>query len=159
MPKMTDPTDALTSFQRALLQGLQLHPGTLDPDVFMHFDQPNGEPRFTYVRLDGQTVTALANFTPNGHVDGSPCFSVGYAVPETLRNQGRAHQIVRDGIAELRNGFKGHPPFHVEAIVSVDNAASIRVATSVIGGEAEAIVDDHSKQPALRYTAKYETGT
>lgn len=92
-----------------------------------HFDRPNDEPRFTYVHVEGQTVTALANFTPNGSMDGSPCWAVGYAVPEALRGQGRGRDIVQAGIAELRSGFKGHPPFYVEAVIGIDNIASQRV--------------------------------
>lgn len=159
MPQMTDPTVALESFQRGLLDGsISLERGRVDPDVYMHFDLPNGEPRFTYVRLDGKTVTALANFTPNGSVDGSPCWAVGYAVPKALRGQRRARDIVPAGIAELQNGFRGHPPFHVEAVIGVDNVASQRVAADVIGGEAETITDAHSNEPAVRYTGKFETG-
>ena len=50
MPQMTDPTVALESFLRGLLVGsISLERGRVDPNVYMHFDLPNGEPRFTYV--------------------------------------------------------------------------------------------------------------
>jgi len=64
---------------------------------------------------------------------------------------------VQAGIAELQNGFKGHPPFHVEAVIGVDSIASQRVAADVIGGEAESIIDSHSTEPAARSTGKFET--
>ena len=98
-------------------------------------------------------MTALANFTPNGSVDGSPCWALAYAVPEALRGQHRAREIVQAGIAELQNGFKGHPHFHVEAVIGVDNLASQRVAANVICREAETIIDSHSNEPAVRLPA------
>ncbi|WP_157510301.1 N-acetyltransferase [Lysobacter sp. Root559] len=158
MPKMTDPTAALTSFQRAVhARSISIERGRLDPNVYVHFDQPQGEARFTYVRLDGGAVTALANFMLNGSVDGAMCWAVGYAVPEGLRGQGRARDIVQSGIAELQNGFKDHPRFFVEAVIDIENIASQRVAAAVLGGEPEAIIDGHSKRPAVRYTAEFRT--
>jgi hypothetical protein len=42
MPQMTDPTDGLASIQQALLDGeIDLQPGRLDPEIFVHFDSPN----------------------------------------------------------------------------------------------------------------------
>lgn len=158
MPKMTDPTEALTSFQRAFrARSISMERGRLDPNVYVHFDQPEGEPRFTYVRLDGDIVTALANFVLNGAVDGAACWAVGYAVPKGLRGQGRARDIVQAGIAELQNGFKNLPRFFIEAVIDVENGASQRVAAIVLGGEPEAITDGHSGRPALRYTAEFKT--
>ena len=64
---MADPFDAQTSFQQALLNGeISLRVGELDPDLFLHVDHPTGGlPRFTYVRLDRQSVTALAMMVPD----------------------------------------------------------------------------------------------
>jgi hypothetical protein len=57
LTKMTDPSDALKSFQQALVDGeIQLQRGQIDPGLFVHLDRPNGQPRFTYVRLQRQTV-------------------------------------------------------------------------------------------------------
>ncbi len=158
MPDMADPALALKIFQDALLAGpVELELGRLDSEIFMHGHRGHVKPQFTYVRLEGQTVTAFATFVLNGTYKGHPNLAVGYAVPEAFRNQGRAKDILRTGIAELRNGFKGFPPFFVEAVVSVDNFASLRVAADVLGGEPESLMDAHSGQPALRYARKFET--
>jgi len=86
---MTDPFDALTSFQQALLDGeISLQAGELDPDLFVHFDKPTGVPRITYVRLDGQTVTALALMVRTEPMHGLPCFQAGVAVPEAYGGKG-----------------------------------------------------------------------
>jgi hypothetical protein len=90
MPSMTDPMVALVSFQQALLDGeINLHPGELDPDIFVHADKLTPEvSRITYVRLDGRTVKAFVNVISAGRVDGLPCFQLGVAVPVQYRNKG-----------------------------------------------------------------------
>lgn len=156
---MTDPTDALVSFQEALSSGrLRLERGRVDPTVYLHVDQAQGKPRFTYVHLDGKTVTAFVNFVINGTFEGHPNFAAGYAVPEPYRIQGRAKAILAAGIAEMQNGFRGHPPFYVEAVVSEKNVASLKVAEAVLGGEVERFKDSHSGEPAVRFARKFETG-
>ncbi len=95
---MTDPSDALTSFQQALLDGeMQLGRGDIDPELSVHHDSPQGKMRLTYARLEGQTVTALALVVMGDPIEGLPCFELGVAVPEEYRSQGRAKKIVRRG--------------------------------------------------------------
>lgn len=159
MSSMADPSLALASFQEILAAGgLRLERGRIDPTVYLHVDDLQGQPRFTYVHLDGQTVSAFASFIPNGTFEGHPNLAVGYAVPERCRNQGRAKAILVAGIAEMQNGFRGHPPFYIEAVVSVNNPASQKVAQEVLGGEPEPLVDNHSGEPALRYAKLFPTG-
>jgi hypothetical protein len=43
MAAMTDPAEAMRSFQQALAAGqISLQKGDLDPSLFLHADQPNG---------------------------------------------------------------------------------------------------------------------
>lgn len=51
----------------------------------------------------------------------------------------------------MQSGFRGHPPFYVEAVVSDKNTPSLRVAEAVLGGEPESFKDSISGEPALRY--------
>lgn len=138
MPTLTDPLNALLSFQRALQsRAVAPRPGELDPSVLVYADQPTGELRLTYVRLEGQKVAALVNFTNNEPIEsGVPCYGIGYAVHQNYRQQGRAKSLVDAAIAELRNGLgRSHiPAFHVEAIV----AQVIRALHGIIPG-AEAV--------------------
>jgi RimJ/RimL family protein N-acetyltransferase len=159
MTQMTDPTDAILSFQKAMSTGeLRLESGRLDPKVYLHADIANGKPRFTYAFLEGKTVTALATFANNGSYQGHGNIAVGYAVPEAYRNKGLAKAILRAGIAEMQNGFNGMPAFYVEAVVSEQNTASLKVAEAVLGKELERFKDGHSGEPAVRFARKFETG-
>jgi len=160
---MTDPFEGLVSFQQALLNGeIRLQRGEIHLDVFLHVDYPRGDdvPRFTYVRLDGQEVTAFANMVPAGLVHDLPCFQVGVAVPEVYRGRGYAKGIVAAAIAELRNGLLRNNirSFYVEAVVSVDNDPSKRVASSTISSTSTEITDEVSGLPALRYLRKIDKG-
>ena len=157
---MVDPLDGLKSFQQEFLLGtIKLKPGILDKNLYLHVDAPNGEKRLTYVRLDGKTVTAFVNFVWSDPIEGVPCIGIGYAVPEAYRNQGRAKEIVNAAISDLKSGLgRGgqNRPFFVEAIVGADNIPSQHVAAQVISGESEAVTDQHSGLPALRYVRKVE---
>lgn len=152
---MTDPSDALRSFQKQLKQ-LQLHQCDLDKELFVHLDHPDGNPRFTYVRLEDQTVTTLVNFIPVDPIEGTPCFQIGYAVPEAYRKQGRAKNAVISAIAEMRNGLarNGLKTFYVEAIVGKENEASRRVAEATFLSVPSDITDHVSGLAALQYVRK-----
>lgn len=154
---MTDPYNALSSFQEAVkIHGTgMLRRGSLDQDIYFFFDEPLGAPRFTYVRLKGRTVTALVMFARADPIKGRPCFGIGYAVPESLRNQGRAKEIIIAAIAEMRHGFRTTmPTFYLEAIIDANNKASLRVAEQVLSDKPKAITDQVVKVPAFQYVRK-----
>src|SRR4051812_38833587 len=100
---MTDPMDAMVSFQQAILDGeVRLQRGALDPDIFVYADKPApGVSRITYVRLDGRTVKAFVNVIGVDPMDGLPCFQLGVAVAVPHRNKGYAKSILASAIAEL----------------------------------------------------------
>ncbi|UPT63342.1 MAG: GNAT family N-acetyltransferase [Hyphomonadaceae bacterium JAD_PAG50586_4] len=151
---MTDPTDALVSFQQALTAGqITLVRGELDKNIYVHSDRPNGELRLTYATLNGKVVTALVLFVNSDPLDGAPCFNLGYAVPDAFRNQGRAKALVLAAIAELRNGLSrnGITKFSVEAIIDASNVPSQRVAEHALSATATPITDSVSGLPALHY--------
>jgi hypothetical protein len=103
MPRMTDPMDALVSFQQAFLDGeIQLQPGKLDPDLFVHADRPTPDVmRLTYVRFDGRMVKAFVNAVSAGRIEGLPVFQLGVAVPEQYRNKGYAKSLLAAAISVL----------------------------------------------------------
>jgi hypothetical protein len=76
---MTDPSNALQSFQQELLLHgrRKLQRGVLDQNLFLHFGLALGEPRFTYVRLKGKTVAALVMFVRGEPIKGIFCFGIG----------------------------------------------------------------------------------
>jgi hypothetical protein len=159
---MTDPAISLRSFQEELLLGTILLSRTkLDPHLFIYRDDVGTAPRMSYARLEGRTVTAMAIFTPATPINGAPCMGIGYAVPETHRNQGRAKDIIKAAIADMQYGLRrqGHSAFYVEAIVGADNAASRRVAAQIISDSPEPMVDGISGLPAFRYLLKIDDST
>jgi len=154
MPAMTNPAEALVSFQEALLAGeIRLQRCVVDPNLYVFADRPNGMPRLTYVRLEGQMVTVFVNFALADPVDGTPCFQVGYAVPSHPQRQGRAKNAVTAALAELQVGMRrnGVAGFYVEAVVGIANLASQLVAEQTIAATATPITDAVSGQPALQY--------
>jgi hypothetical protein len=158
MASMTNPMDALVSFQQALLRGeISLRAGELDPDLYVHADNPApGVSRITYVRLDRQTVKAFANIVSTEPMDGLPCFQVGVAVPVPYRGKGYAKSTIAAAVAELKQGLSRNkiPSFYVEAVVSIDNEPSKRVAAATISSTPTAVTDEDSGLPALQYVRK-----
>ncbi len=160
MVSMTDPTDGMVSFQQALLNDeIDLRPGEVDPDIFMHADKPApGVTRITYVRLDGRTVKAFASIVGVEPMNGLPCFQLGVAVPVPYRNKGYAKGILASSIAELKHGLARNKitSFYVEGIVSVDNEPSKRASAATISPNPTPITDEVSGLPALHYIRKIE---
>lgn len=151
---------ALKSFQQELPRGeLKLQRCELDHNLFVHLDHPNGTQRFTYVRIDGTAVTALAMFVHVDPVERTQCFHLGYAVPERFRGKGRGKDIVAAAIAELTHGFSRTPikTFYIEAVVGADNQVSHRIATKLISAMPTAITDEVSGVPAFQYLRKVST--
>jgi hypothetical protein len=156
---MTDPSHALESFQDALLNGeIKIQVGDLHHDVFVLADSPTGIPRLTYVRLNGKLVTAFAIMVATEPMNKLPCFQAGVAVPESHRGKGYAKSILAAAIAELRHGLSRDKAssFYVEAIVSVENEPSKRVAEATISATPVPVTDEFSGMPALQYVRKIE---
>ena len=156
MPTLVNPMDALRSFAPALKAGeISVQPGEVDHEVFVHIDQPNGEPRVTYVRFKNGSVISLAIVIPAEPYKSERCFQIGYAVPQHLRKRGLAKDIARAAIAEFsaamsRNGIDS---FYVEAIVGTKN-----VAESIFGKPVKESVDKHSSEPILQYMLRIDGG-
>ena len=155
MSSMVNPHLGLVSYQQALLQGL-IHPRrcTVHKTLTVLMDDvPDGK-RITYAMAEGTTVKVTVMYAPNGFFEGKPCFQVGYAVAESFRRQGLAARVLRMSVEELTEGFRNViPAFYIEAVVSLSNPASLRIAETVIGGTRDQIVDKHSGESAIRFTA------
>jgi hypothetical protein len=155
LPGLTDPSDALTSFQQALLNGeVQLQRGELDTDIFVHLDRPAGSPRFTYARVDRKTVTAPVILVCVDPIDGVPCFQIGYAVPPTHRNKGRAKDAPRS--PSFGMGCQGTrcPRSTSKRSSAATNEASQRIAAATLSDAPTEVTDSVSGLPALHYVRK-----
>jgi hypothetical protein len=141
---------------KGLLDGeINLQAGELDPYLFLHVDHPTGVTRLTYVRIDRQSVTAMAIMVGTEPRHGLPCFPAGVAVPVAHRDKGYAKSVLA-AIAELKHGLSRNKisSFYVEAIVSIDNEPSKRVAEATISATPVAVTDEQSGLPALQYVRK-----
>lgn len=157
LPRMTDPHDSLPSFQKALRDGeLKVQVGALDRIV--HLDHPApGVNRMTYARLDGRKVVGLVQMIPAEPFHGLPCFQAGVAVAKKYRRKGHAKSIFAAAVAELKHGLSRDAKiksFYVEAIVSVDNEPSKRLAATTISQTPTKVTDELSGLPALQYLMK-----
>jgi len=151
---MTDPMDALTSFQKAL-QDREITPqrGEVHRDLLVLVDHPNGVPRFTYALPERGLVIAVAIFVVAEPINGSPCLNAGYAVDPDFRSRGLGKVVVQKAFDELTNGFRRTrmPHLHVEAIVSTSNEPSKGLARSLFSATPTECTDGESGQPALQY--------
>lgn len=159
---MTNPSDGMKSFQQELRRGgIAIQVARTDPNLFVHRDAPNGPPeyRFTYVRLKGKTVTAMAIFVAQPPENGKPYFTVGYAVPKRFQKQGRAKDVLVAALADMQAGLarNGIPEFYIEAIVGADNVASRKIAEQIISDEPKAIAEGLSGLPALKYVRRLKS--
>ena len=160
---MTAPLDAihgLAARQVALLNGeLNLRPAASHPALHACARGDVPGPVLCYILVeDGNTVTALVNFRPREAIDGLPAFNIELSVPEDRRRQGRGQDAVDAALLEVRHELarSGISSFHVEAIVEMDNAASLRIAENSISEIRTATTDRYTGRPAFRYLRSFE---
>lgn len=155
MPQMTDPLKALINLQYQIKnRGFQLDPCTIHKDIQVHIDHPNGEVRVTYAKVISGRVQAFVTYVPADPMDGVPCFSIGYAVPEKFRRQGLAAEIIEKSIDEMKVGFSrnGLRKFYIEAVIATSNSASLRTAEKMISATPDRVGRDHlSGEPVIMF--------
>src|SRR4029077_6516097 len=100
MPVITDPMAALNSLQQAIDNRLVMfRQCKVHRDLQVLLDEPApGKPRFTYANIRNGKVMAIAMFAPADRISGVPCFQLGYAVLESMRNSGLGTATVRKSI-------------------------------------------------------------
>lgn len=152
--EMTNPENALNGLQGVLNKGFnEMSPGVIHSEISVIFDAPQGVSRFSYAKIVNGQVEALSIFALVDPLEGIPCFNLGYAVPEILRNKGLGTEIVSKGIRELRAGLakNGLKQFYLEAVIGLTNLPSQKIAKKVISPNREEIIDSISKEPAFVY--------
>jgi hypothetical protein len=146
--------NALVQLQSAL-DGriIQLRQCAIHKDVSLFVDQPGGLPRFTYAKVEHgkvQSISLLVNVEP---IEGVLSFQMGWATLDPLRGRGLAREVITKSIDELRNGLKrnGHDKFYLEAIVSINNEPSNKLARKLVSQSPISCTDAFSREPALQY--------
>lgn len=157
MSSITDPMNAHTQLQVAFdKRVVQLTPCEIYRELGMIADKPNGTPRFTYTLIKDEKVQAVSLFALTEPIKDIPCFNIGYAVIEKERSKGIAAQIVKKGIDELQHGLKrkGISEFHIEAVISVTNEPSKKLAEKLISDSPISGTDSFSGEAVLQYVRK-----
>ena len=160
---MTAPLDAihgLAARQVALLSGdLNLRPTESHASLHACPRTDDTGPVLCYILVEeGTTVTAMVNFRPREPIDGARAYNIELSVPEDRRRQGRGQEAVDAALLELRHEMRrvGINDFHVEAIVEMDNSASLRIAENSISETRTATTDRYTGRPAFRYLRSFE---
>lgn len=153
MTSMTDPMNALLSLDEEIKRGMPLQTCELNKDYKITFDQPNGQNRFSYTKIEGKDAISLSMFAATDPIDGVTCFNIGYAVIEEYRGSGLGEEVVNIGIKELKNGLPraGIEKFYIDAVVGINNHPSIRTAEKIFKAKGKEITDVYSGEPALHY--------
>jgi hypothetical protein len=160
---MTAPLDAihgLAARQVALLTGeLNLRPSQTHPALHACARSETPGPALCYILVEeGTTVTAMVNFRAREAIEGTPAFNIELSVPEDRRRHGRGQEAVDAALLELRHELArvGVTDFHVEAIVEMDNAASLRIAEKSISETRTHTTDLYTGRPAFRYLRAFD---
>jgi hypothetical protein len=159
MSSMNDPMSTLVKFQRAIEMGfLTLLPGELHPDISMTVDQPNGTYRYTYAKLDGQTVQSIVFFVAVRSIEGFGRLQVSVATAEGLRGRGLATETLAKGIDELRHALakQGPDTFWLDAVVPNANEPAVRLAQKLIADTSMRFKDPDTGEPAGLYRRMVE---
>ena len=160
MSEMTNPHDALTAFQAALINDIiHIQRAERHASIVVHFDKPQGQPRYTYAEIENDVVNAVALLALAEPIQDAPCFQLGYAVRKDCRGQGKGHAIVAAAIDEFVTGSQraaAGRALYIEAVVGRDNAASHAIARNALGEPAEEGTDDRSGEPATQYLRRFD---
>lgn len=151
---MADPMEALRNTQREL-EYYQLDSRQLDADGYLKTDNvfPDGMKRFSYMKIVGRELQAIAIFLREKPINGVDCYNVNYAVSEKHRGNNLAVEAVNKGIEDLKKRFAqtAMKSFYVDAIVNEKNIPSIKVAEKIFPDPAKPHVDYYSKTPSLYF--------
>lgn len=153
MSEMTNPTNALLSFQAEIRRGMPVEPCTLNSELSVVLDKPNGKPRYSYAKIEWGKVKAFSMFVLDTPINDIPTFNIGYAVPEFYQKKGYGNDIVKKSIDELSAGLAkaGVRQIYIRAVVGLDNVPSNNIARRLISQNPEEIIDDLSGENAYHY--------
>lgn len=155
MSQMPDMMESLKSLQDALDNGefLQMQTCVLNKQYKVILDHPMGNARFSYAKMDKGQVRAFSVFVQADHINGVPCFNIGYAVQQKYRGKGLAVEAVNVGVEELKNGLGRAwvKEFYIESVIDVSNLASIKVSEKLFATTGTEVTDSNSQKLCLRF--------
>jgi hypothetical protein len=155
MVEMPDMMESLKSLQDALNNGeiFQIQTCALNKHYKVILDQPLGNTRFSYAKMEKGQVQAFSVFVQADHINGVPCFNIGYAVQPKYRGKGLAIEAVNVGVEELKNGLgrAGVKEFYVESVIDATNIPSIKVSEKLFSTVGTEVTDSNSQKLCVRF--------
>jgi hypothetical protein len=158
MSEMTNPANALLSFQAEIKRGMPVERCAINSELSVMYDEANGKPRYTYANIEWGKVKALALFVLDTPINDIPTFNIGYAVPEFYQNKGFGNDIVKKSIEELSSGLASARvrQIYIRAVIGLNNAPSNKIARKLISQDPEEIIDRISGEKAYHYVRLVE---
>ncbi|OOF88798.1 hypothetical protein BKG94_04270 [Rodentibacter ratti] len=157
---MSDPMRALLSLQEELSNNRITLLNCKNSELHMCFDKPEGIPRFTYVKINRGEIQSFCNFVLSDPIDKTPCFQIGYAVPQKFQNKGFGKEIAKLALIEfLTNMFRASDSksLYIESVISINNLASQKITDYILSTEPEQITDSFSNEKMFCYQKLFST--
>ncbi|WP_049355594.1 GNAT family N-acetyltransferase [Haemophilus parainfluenzae] len=151
---MSDPMIGLLSLQEELSKNRITLRNCTNNKLCMFFDKPEGIPRFTYVIVNEGEILSFCNFVLVEPINDTPCFQIGYAVPEKFQNKGFGKEIAKLALIEfLTNMFRdsSFKNLYIESVISIDNLASQKITNYILSTKPEQIIDSISNEKMFCY--------
>jgi len=146
--------DSIVNLQAALDAGtVKMRTCEIHQELQVLVDYPEGDLRLTYTRITEGFVLSVVVFIMAAPIDGVACFTVGYAVLESMRGRGVATQTVQWAMDELLNGLKrnGITKLYVEALESISDVPANRLAKRLFSESPTKSTEKLSGKPVYRY--------
>ena len=153
---MVDLAATLTQFNAALGNAyIKPSPCSAHRNLYVLFE--DDIERITYARIIGNQAQALVAFLQVEPYEKKPCLNIGYAVAEPYRGKGIATEVIKESLEELRTFLSEVKikDYYIEAVISVHNEASNRLAQKIISDQRRQIVCNQSGEDAYQYFRRF----
>lgn len=156
---MTDPAEALLSFQEALTNNvIKPRPCRWNKALSVFEDKPGdgNELRVTHAKIVEGVAQGIVLYAIVDSVESLPCFQIGYAVQSKLRGQGIGNILLSESMEEMKLELQGVgiKEYFLEAVVGIQNVPSNKLAARLLSTRPEHITCQSSGEPALQYLKK-----
>jgi len=146
----------LNNIKDAVLNNLiELEPGKIYDDIYLHVDNPNGTVRLTYLMLSPTVqneVIARCAIILNRKENNIGVWQVDWAVDDDYKGQGFGYTVAKKAMDEFIEGMAGKTDggFYFEAVVSIYNKPSNSIALKTLGNCKE-IINVKTKEKVNSY--------
>lgn len=112
-------------------------PCDLFSNIFYYLDYPEGYPRYTYFIIDKKNnilAQCIIVLSPIVKIN-TMRWQIGWCVKDNYRKKGLASYLVSRSLLDfILDKNKNKNKYIIEAIVDIDNIASLKIGNKIIGG-------------------------